>query len=37
MDSPGKGQAKEFKVEQVELLGKSDAEVRDRLKTARGL
>lgn len=28
VDSLGKGQAKEFKVEQVELLGKSDAEVR---------
>lgn len=28
VDSPGKGQAKEFKVEEVELLGESDAEVR---------
>lgn len=28
VDSPGKGQAKEFRAEWVEVLGESDAEVR---------
>lgn len=28
VDSPGKGQEKEFRVEAVEVLGASDAEVR---------
>jgi len=31
-DSPGKGQAKELKAEAVEILGNSDAEVRNRLE-----